>query len=251
MVDPEGRPAAGVWVTPLGSFGLRGQFTRTDAAGQVHGPQPAEGPDRALVPVRSIVGGRANTWRTASPTRSRSSFVPRTPHRRPRRQPAPAVPEPPALGRPAPPLQVVGWTDGKSHSLADYRGKVVFLDFWGIWCSACINGMPSLERLKQKYEPRGVVFLSIHTPGEEIGKIRRFLDLKKATLISALDEDRGQHDNSLQRRDGRSLRREGLPDAGHDRPAGERGIPQRHRHQGGRRRDEGPRQGDGPRANPR
>ena len=34
VVDPEGRPAAGVWVTPLGSFGLRGQSTRTDSAGK-------------------------------------------------------------------------------------------------------------------------------------------------------------------------------------------------------------------------
>jgi thiol-disulfide isomerase/thioredoxin len=108
----------------------------------------------------------------------------------------PATPQPPALGRPAPPLQVVGWTDGKPHSLADYRGKVVFLDFWGIWCGACTSAMPSLERLKQKYEPRGVVFLSIHTPGEELGTIRRFLDFKKATAVSALDADRERHDNS-------------------------------------------------------
>jgi thiol-disulfide isomerase/thioredoxin len=93
-------------------------------------------------------------------------------------------------------LQVVGWTDGKSRSLADSRGKVVFLDFWGIWCSACLNEMPILGRLKQKYEPRGVVFLSIHTPGEEIEKIRRFLDLKKTSLVSALDEGRRQHEDS-------------------------------------------------------
>ena len=90
----------------------------------------------------------------------------------------------------------MGWTDGRPRSLSDYRGKVVFLDFWGTWCSPCVNGMPSLERLKQKYEPRGVVFLSIHTPGEEIGRIRRFLEIKKATLISALDESRGKGDDS-------------------------------------------------------
>ncbi|MGO9467301.1 MAG: TlpA disulfide reductase family protein [Isosphaeraceae bacterium] len=108
----------------------------------------------------------------------------------------PTTPQPPALGRPAPPLQIIGWTDGKSRSLADYRGKVIFLNFWGIWCSACLNEMPGLERLKQKYEPRGVVFLSIHTPGEEIEKIHRFLDLKKSSLVSALDEDRRQHENS-------------------------------------------------------
>ena len=101
------------------------------------------------------------------------------------------------LGKPAPELKVAAWTDGKARSLADYRGKVVLLDFWGIWCSACINGMPSLERLRQKFEPRGVVFLSIHTRGEEIGKIRRFLEFKKTTMISALDADGGQQSNEF------------------------------------------------------
>jgi thiol-disulfide isomerase/thioredoxin len=106
------------------------------------------------------------------------------------------APEPPALGSAAPPLEIAGWTDGKSRSLADYHGKVVFLDFWGVWCAPCVNAMPSIERLKRKYEPRGVVFLSIHTPGEELGKISRFLDLKKGTIVSALDRGRGKDDNS-------------------------------------------------------
>ena len=35
---------------------------------------------------------------------------------------------------------------------------------------------------------RGVVFLPIHTPGEEIGQIRRLFDLKKVSLTSAIDE---------------------------------------------------------------
>jgi thiol-disulfide isomerase/thioredoxin len=195
VVDPEGRPAAGVWVTPLGSFGLRGQSTRTDSEGKFtvqnlpkglielsfqYGPLWAAGKYLADGVTEEIkIQLRPED---ATPTLVKAA--------------SPAVLEPPALGRPAPPLQVVGWTDGKPHSLADYRGKVVFLDFWGMWCSACLNGMPSLERLKQKYEPRGVVFLSIHTPGEEIGKIRRFLDLKKATMVSALDEGRGKTDNS-------------------------------------------------------
>ena len=52
-----------------------------------------------------------------------------------------------------------------------------------------------MERLKQKFEPRDVVFLSIHTRGEEINKIRRFLEFKKTSMISALDADDGQQSN--------------------------------------------------------
>jgi thiol-disulfide isomerase/thioredoxin len=109
-------------------------------------------------------------------------------------RPAPAISRPPAIGQPAPPLQVAAWTDGRPRSLTDYKGKVVMLAFWDIGNASCANGMPSLERLKQKYEPRGVVFLAIHTPGEPIGRIRRVLDFRKASLASALDERHGQGD---------------------------------------------------------
>jgi len=106
------------------------------------------------------------------------------------------------IGQPAPEWQVRDWTDGKARTLADFRGKVVLLDFWGIWCHPCISSMPSLERLKQTYEPRGVVFLLIHTPDEEIDTIHRFLDLKKLRLISARDQGRAVDDAETAKRYG-------------------------------------------------
>jgi thiol-disulfide isomerase/thioredoxin len=180
-------------VTPSGGFALRSQFTRTDAAGRF----TVRNLPRGLIELGFEYGPLwASGKYLADGTDDGLTIRLRPSAEMLARPAAPATPEPPAIGRPAPPLQVVGWTDGRPRSLSDYRGKVVLLDFWGIWCSPCVNGLPSLERLKQKYEPRGVVFLSIHTPGEEIGKIRRFLDFKKVTLISALDEGRGKGDNS-------------------------------------------------------
>ena len=99
------------------------------------------------------------------------------------------------VGKPAPDWQVASWTDGKARKLGDFRGKVVILDVWGMWCGPCVNSIPSLDRLKQKFEPRGAVFISIHTRGEEIGKIRRFLEFKKSALISGLDDNDGQRTN--------------------------------------------------------
>ena len=37
--------------------------------------------------------------------------------------------------------------EGGTHSLADYRGKVVLLNFWATWCAPCREEMPSLDRL--------------------------------------------------------------------------------------------------------
>ena len=41
-------------------------------------------------------------------------------------------PKPAGVGRPAPEWRVGAWSDGKPRKLADLKGKVVFLDFWGI-----------------------------------------------------------------------------------------------------------------------
>lgn len=37
--------------------------------------------------------------------------------------------------------------DGKEHSLSDYKGKVVFLNFWATWCGPCEDEMPSMQTL--------------------------------------------------------------------------------------------------------
>jgi RNA polymerase sigma factor (sigma-70 family) len=193
VVDPDGRPAEGVWVEPDGGFALRSQFTRTDAAGKF----TVRNLPKGMVELSFAYGSLAAHGNYLADGKADGLKVQLRPSDEKVSSPAAkAVHEPPALGRPAPALQVAGWTDGKSRSLVDYRGKIVFLDFWGTWCSACVNGMPSLERLKQKYEPRGVVFLSIHTPGEEIGQIGRFLELKKASFVSAVDLGPGKDDRS-------------------------------------------------------
>jgi len=39
---------------------------------------------------------------------------------------------------------------GKEHKLADYRGKVVVINFWATWCDPCREEMPSMQRLQDK-----------------------------------------------------------------------------------------------------
>jgi thiol-disulfide isomerase/thioredoxin len=193
VVDPQGRPVAGAWVDVRGPYALHAQAVRTDEKGHFRVPNLPKGLASLYFeygPLYAMGKYLADGIGDELEIRLRPTDEVLA------GQPAPATLEPPAIGSPAPSLQVSGWTDGKTRTLADYRGKVVLLDFWGIWCGACTNGIPSLEHLKQKYEPRGVVFLSIHTPGEDIGRIRHFLEFKKSSLLSALDEDRKKSDNS-------------------------------------------------------
>jgi thiol-disulfide isomerase/thioredoxin len=71
-------------------------------------------------------------------------------------------------GDKAAPLSVARWLDGGQHSLEEFRDNVVVLDFWGLWCSACRNGVPALTAVQEKFKDKPVVFVSIHTADNDV-----------------------------------------------------------------------------------
>jgi peroxiredoxin len=52
---------------------------------------------------------------------------------------------------------------GGSHSLSDYRGKVVVMDFWAVWCVQCHRAMPWLQKLHADLSERGVEVIGVST----------------------------------------------------------------------------------------
>lgn len=50
---------------------------------------------------------------------------------------------------------------GDPVSLADFRGKVVLVNFWATWCAPCVREMPSLERLHQALAGHGLAVLAV------------------------------------------------------------------------------------------
>jgi thiol-disulfide isomerase/thioredoxin len=67
-----------------------------------------------------------------------------------------------AVGGPAPDWKLTD-AQGRTHALADYRGRVVVLDFWATWCGPCARVMPRLEKLQKKYGERGVVVFGVNS----------------------------------------------------------------------------------------
>ena len=45
---------------------------------------------------------------------------------------------------------------GNTHRLEDYKGKVIFLNFWATWCGPCRNEMPEIQKLYEEYAAQGV-----------------------------------------------------------------------------------------------
>ncbi|MBA2485591.1 MAG: TlpA family protein disulfide reductase [Nitrospira sp.] len=96
--------------------------------------------------------------------------------------------EPLLVGKVAPDFQLPDLND-KQLRLSDYRGKVVFLNFWATWCKPCREEMPSMEVLYKNFEKDGLVILAISidrvTTTKEIPPFVKGLNLTFPVLIDS------------------------------------------------------------------
>ncbi len=92
-------------------------------------------------------------------------------------------------GVPAPNFTLPG-LDGKTVSLADYRGKVVLLNIWATWCPPCVDEMPSMEKLHQELKDEGFEILAVSIDVSEAKAVFPFM--KKHNLsFPALTDSKG------------------------------------------------------------
>ena len=93
----------------------------------------------------------------------------------------------PWVGGAAPALELSD-LQGTKHRLADYRGKVVLVNFWATWCAPCREEMPSIERLRASLEGRPFAVLAVNL-AEPQSRIRKFLDAVPVGFPVLLDQD--------------------------------------------------------------
>ena len=84
---------------------------------------------------------------------------------------------------------------GNTHSIADYRGKIIFLNFWATWCPPCRAELPYIQELYTEYSANpdaDTVFLTVAFPNsggeEDIDGIKSFLDENGYTFPVLMDE---------------------------------------------------------------
>ena len=85
---------------------------------------------------------------------------------------------------------------GKTHKLSDYKGKVVFLNFWATWCPPCKMEMPDIQKIYEKYEKQGekseVIVLSVAAPNtqdeKDVEGIKAFLEENGYTYPVLMDD---------------------------------------------------------------
>ena len=88
--------------------------------------------------------------------------------------------------RPAPSSLELQDLNGDRHSLANHRGKVVMVNFWGTWCPPCVKELPALARLAADLQERPFVMLGV-TVKEEPADLQRFLARVPVAFPTLLD----------------------------------------------------------------
>lgn len=93
----------------------------------------------------------------------------------------------PLVGKPAPSFKL-STLDGKSQvTLAQFKGKVVVVDFWAVWCPHCVDEMPSLNEFAEKHKDAGVVVLAVDEDDDK-EKVKPFVADHHLTLPVLLDD---------------------------------------------------------------
>lgn len=86
--------------------------------------------------------------------------------------------------------------NGKQHNLSEYRGKVVFINFWTSWCHYCAEEIPYLEKISKEKE-KDIVVLGIAAPKSKENpknpdiskdKLLKFIKSKDITYPILFDE---------------------------------------------------------------
>jgi thiol-disulfide isomerase/thioredoxin len=74
-----------------------------------------------------------------------------------------------------PPALALKDLNDEQHQLANYRGKVLVVNFWATWCAPCVEEMPAFERLAKRLTGEAFALLTVNF-GEKPTRIKPFLE---------------------------------------------------------------------------
>jgi len=78
--------------------------------------------------------------------------------------------------------------NGNTVRLSNFRGKVVFLNFWATWCAACVVEMPSMEKLHRRLKDKDFVMIAINMQESDV-QVKTFFEKLKLSFAALLDSN--------------------------------------------------------------
>jgi len=178
-IDDDGKPVAGTATRPVWLM------IDTNDDGKWSRPVDARGPF-TLGDQNYVASISADGRKVALATTTRKVAVAKQPEQKPLL----------AAGVTAPDFEAQAWGGGSLH-LADYRGKVVILDFWATWCGPCQKSMPHIEKIYQATKDKDIVVLGVCV-WDEKAAYEKWVPEKKDTYHFKFAYDpAGRADNNI------------------------------------------------------
>ena len=87
--------------------------------------------------------------------------------------------------------------DGKPYDAANLKGSVVVLDFWATWCKPCINEIPDLNRLQEKYASKGLKIVGVTMASGTAPEVKPLLGRFKMQYTVVMGDDGQSYDLNI------------------------------------------------------
>ena len=78
--------------------------------------------------------------------------------------------------------------NSETIELSNYKGKVVYLDFWATWCGPCRKSFPWMNEMQKKYQSQGLEIIAVSLDAKK-KMVETFLKKYPADFTIALDPD--------------------------------------------------------------
>jgi len=94
----------------------------------------------------------------------------------------------PEIGKPMPDVQFTS-LDGKTHKLSEYKGKAVFVNFWGTWCPPCVKEIPDLVALYNGNKGKGFEMVGLAVSPDDLAAVKKFNEKNRLPYLLAMSSD--------------------------------------------------------------
>lgn len=90
------------------------------------------------------------------------------------------------ITRPAPPCNLTSLQNSQAVTLDQFKGKVVYVDFWASWCTSCAKSFPFLNTLQENFKDKDLRIIGVNLD-DESAAAQEFLTNHPANFMIAAD----------------------------------------------------------------